>query len=238
MASPKAIFFDLDDTLIFAHARPEEAWQAVLGDHMEHFPRHDLERVLAAVVGAARWFWSDPRRHREGRLNVDRAHRHVLDRAFIELEIEDDGLKDRLSARFGAHRKKAMHLFPHVHETLDQLVELGLKLALVTNGAAATQREKIVRFGLAGRFDHILIEGEFGAGKPEPQVYRHLMACLGTNPGETWMVGDHLEWEVAAPQRLGIKGIWCNVQGADLPADNEVRPDHIVGGVREILPLI
>ena len=158
--------------------------------------------------------------------------------AFGELGLDDESLKGRLSSRFDAHRKQAMFLYPHVHETLDHLAGLGLKLALVTNGAGAAQREKIERFGLAGRFDHILIEGEFGAGKPEPQVYLHLMASLGTTPGETWMVGDHLEWEVAAPQRLGIKGIWCNIHGADLPENSDVRPDHIVGGVREVLSLI
>lgn len=238
MASLKAIFFDLDDTLIFAHAQPRQAWAAVLADHKEHFPGHDLERVLHAIVGAARWFWSDPTRHREGRLDIGRARGGIMDRAFRELGLDDEGLKDRLSTRFDAHRKQAMYLFPDVHETLEHLAGLGLKLALVTNGAAAAQREKIERFDLAGRFDHILIEGEFGAGKPEPQVYRHLLERLGVQPRETWMVGDHLEWEVAAPQRLGIKGIWCNVQGTALPAGSDVQPDHVVGGVRELLALI
>jgi FMN phosphatase YigB (HAD superfamily) len=30
------------------------------------------------------------------------------------------------------------------------------------------------------------------------------MSVLGVEAHETWMVGDNLEWEVAAPQRLGI----------------------------------
>jgi FMN phosphatase YigB (HAD superfamily) len=30
------------------------------------------------------------------------------------------------------------------------------------------------------------------------------MEVLGVGPHETWMVGDNLEWEIVAPQRLGI----------------------------------
>jgi putative hydrolase of the HAD superfamily len=46
-------------------------------------------------------------------------------------------------------------MFPDAHETLDRLKELGIKLALIPNGAAEPQRAKVVRFALEHRFDHI-----------------------------------------------------------------------------------
>ena len=48
-------------------------------------------------------------------------------------------------------------MFPNARETLDRLKELGIKLALITNGAAEPQRAKVVRFALKPRFDHIQI---------------------------------------------------------------------------------
>jgi FMN phosphatase YigB (HAD superfamily) len=36
---------------------------------------------------------------------------------------------------------------------------------------------------------------------------------LGVGPHETWMVGDNLEWEIVAPQRLGIYAIWHDGAG-------------------------
>ena len=98
-------------------------------------------------------------------------------------------------------------------------------LALVTNGAAAPQRAKVERFDLARRFDHVQIEGEHGFGKPEERAYLHAMQALGVAASETWMVGDNLEWEVAAPQRLGIYAIWHDVTGEGLPPDSPVKPD-------------
>jgi putative hydrolase of the HAD superfamily len=102
---------------------------------------------------------------------------------------------------------------------LDRLKELGIKLALITNGAAEPQRAKVVRFALEHRFDHIQIEGKHGFGKPEERAYKHALEVLGVGSQETWMVGDNLEWEIVAPQRLGIYGIWHDGHGVGLPVD-------------------
>ena len=99
-----------------------------------------------------------------------------------------------------------------------------MKLALVTNGAADTQRAKVERFELTHRFDHIQIEGEHGFGKPDERAYRHAMQVLGVTASETWMIGDNLEWEVEVPQRLGIYAIWIDVHGEGLPADTPSSP--------------
>jgi putative hydrolase of the HAD superfamily len=39
-------------------------------------------------------------------------------------------------------------MFPGAHETLDRLKQPGVRLALVTNGAAEPQRAKVIRFAL------------------------------------------------------------------------------------------
>jgi putative hydrolase of the HAD superfamily len=111
-----------------------------------------------------------------------------------------------------------------------------VKLALVTNGAAEPQRKKVVRFALEHRFDHIQIEGEHGFGKPEEQAYRHALAALGVEAKDSWMVGDNLEWEVVAPQRLGIFAIWYDGYGIGLPPDSPIRPDRIIRSLPELLP--
>jgi hypothetical protein len=104
---------------------------------------------------------------------------------------------------------------------------LGIKLALITNGAAEPQRAKVVRFALEHRFDHIQIEGEHGFGKPEERAYNHAMEVLGVGPHETWMVGDNLEWEIMAPQRLGIHAIWHDGYGVACPRlPDPPRPHH------------
>ena len=129
-----------------------------------------------------------------------------------------------------------MYGFPGAHDAIDGRKAHGVRLALVTNGAAQTQRAKVERFELAHRFDHIQIEGEHGFGKPEERAYLHAMQALGVTAQETWMIGDNLEWEVEAPQRLGIYAIWIDVHGDGLPAESTVRPDRIIRSLTELVP--
>jgi putative hydrolase of the HAD superfamily len=150
--------------------------------------------------------------------------------------VLSDDLAIRLADRFSAYREEEMFVFPGAHEAIDRLKTLGVKLALVTNGAADTQRAKVERFELAHRFDHIQIEGEHGFGKPEERAYQHAMAALGVAAPDTWMIGDNLEWEVAVPQRLGIYAIWMDVHGDGLPVGSTAKPDRIIRSLMELLP--
>ena len=139
-------------------------------------------------------------------------------------------LCDEIAERFNALHDAELQCFPGAHDTLDRLKELGVRLALITNGAAAPQRAKVVRFALEHRFDHIQIEGEHGFGKPEERAYTHAMAALGVTARDTWMVGDNLEWEVAAPRRLGTSHPRSGTTGygTGLPPDCRSAPTCII----------
>ena len=67
-------------------------------------------------------------------------------------------------------------------------------------------------------------------------AYLHAMQALGVTAQETWMIGDNLEWEVEAPQRLGIYAIWIDVHGDGLPAESAVKPDRIIRSLAELVP--
>ena len=240
MPLPRAILFDLDDTLISAYQKPEVAWRTVLAELGAALAPVEPEAALRAIVDFADEFWSDPERHRVWRQRMAESRRVVVAGAAQALArqggptwSEEAGV--RLADRFTAYREERMLLFPGAHETLDALRAAGVRLALVTNGAADTQRAKVERFALTQRFEHVQIEGEHGFGKPEERAYRHAMATLGVEPAQTWMVGDNLEWEVIAPQRLGIHAIWHDVQGTGLPAGSLARPDRIIVRLTQLL---
>jgi hypothetical protein len=103
---------------------------------------------------------------------------------------------------------------------------LGIKLALITNGAAEPQRAKVVRFALEQRFDHIQIEGEHGFGKPEERAYKHAMEKLGVGPHETWMVGDNLEWKSSARSASAFTRSGTTATALACPRLPDPRPHH------------
>lgn len=238
MSLPRAILFDLDDTLIRAYAQPEEAWRRLLHIFSAHLDAHDpatLEAVRVAIMDEARAFWSAPEAAARWRLDIPGARRLSVRRGLARLGRPDDALADRIADAFTEMRRSEYRLYPDAHATVDALRDAGVRLALVTNGAAATQREKIVRFELTHRFDHIQIEGEFGRGKPDLDVYRHALERLQVTPDEAWMVGDNYEWEVEAPQQLGMCGIWYDPFEAGVPAHARQQPTRIIRRLAELI---
>src|SRR3546814_2868160 len=67
----------LDDTLITASLQPREAWRRAIDALPDRPDALDAMRAAELIHAASRWFWSDPVRHREGRLDIRRA-RHGI----------------------------------------------------------------------------------------------------------------------------------------------------------------
>ncbi len=235
---PRAILFDLDDTLIRAYAQPEEAWTRLLHVFAPHLEAPDaaaIERIRVAVMDEARAFWNDRAEAAKWRLNIPAARRLSVRRGLARLGTLDEALADRIADAFTELRRAEYRLYPDAHATVDALRDRGVRLALVTNGAAEIQRAKIARFELEHRFHHIQIEGEFGLGKPEPDVYRHALERLGCAACDAWMVGDNYEWEVEAPQRLGLCGIWYDPFDAGIPPHATAKPTRVIKRLGELL---
>jgi len=238
-ALPRAMLIDMDDTILSAYGRPEIAWNKIAREYADELNGLPPPQVAAAVLSFARNFWSTA--EPAWRLKLGEARRLTVKGGFAALAAAGhaalpDDLADRLADRFTTYREEEMFVFPGAHEAIDRLKALGVRLALVTNGAADTQRAKVERFELAHRFDHIQIEGEHGFGKPEERAYHHAMAALGVTARDTWMIGDNLEWEVEVPQRLGIYAIWIDVHGDGLPEGSTVKPDRIIRSLGELVP--
>lgn len=235
---PRAMLIDMDDTILSAYGRPEIAWNRIAEEFATEFGPLSPQQVAASVLTFAKQFWATA--EPVWRLKLAEARRLTVKGGFDALAARgyklDADLAVRVADRFTAYREAEMFVFPGAHDTIDALKALGVKLALVTNGAADTQRAKVERFALAHRFDHIQIEGEHGFGKPEERAYRHAMEMLGVTATDTWMIGDNLEWEVEAPQRLGIYSVWMDVHGDGLPAGSAVTPDRIIRSLTELLP--
>lgn len=179
--------------------------------------------MLEAIEVKRRWFWSDPERHRVGRLDLRAATRGIVQEALVALGCDEPNVAMEIADLYRDRREERLCLFPGALDALGRLRGAGVRLGMVTNGSAAMQRAKIERFGLAPYFDFILVEGEFGHGKPHTAVYQHVLAQLETEPRDAWCVGDNLEWDVGAPQALGVFGIWHDVRREGLPSDTTVR---------------
>jgi putative hydrolase of the HAD superfamily len=236
---PRAVLLDLDDTILDDSRIVSSCWRDACLAHAFGMGGTDPVVVFEEIERARDWYWSDPERHRLGRLRLADARRDVVRMALASLGLARPDLADAIAGHYQSARDRGIEPLDGAIETVRWLRDRGCRLALLTNGDGRAQRSKIDRFGLAPMFDHILIEGELGYGKPDRRVYEAALAKLEVAPGDVWMAGDNLEWDVIAPQRLGIFGIWIDTQGRGLPESSAVCPGRIVRSLAEIaLPRI
>ena len=232
--TPEAIFFDLDDTLVAYDEVTVPTWRRVCTQFGGREGIPDAEPLYRIIRGTSEWYWSDPERHRTGRQDLASARRNILRLAFERHGLRNDRIAGAIADAYTVQRVEAMFLLEGVPETLETLRSRGIGLALVTNGDSEGQHAKIERFGLAGYFDAIFVEGDLGFGKPDPRVFNLALEALGAVPGLTWCVGDNLVWDVGGAQGVGIHGIWRDWRGNGLPADTSIIPDRIVRSVSEL----
>jgi putative hydrolase of the HAD superfamily len=191
MKLPRAILFDLDDTILIAFGPAQSQWQRTISAFADRLGPIEATVIATAIQAASTELWADPARHKYWRHRIGGARRRIVATAFAALgaaghAVPPEAVGDALADAYNALHDEELSMFPDAHETLDRLKDLDVKLALITNGAAETQRAKVVRFALEHRFDHIQIEGEHGFGKPEERAYNHAMEVLGvghTRPG-------------------------------------------------------
>lgn len=232
---PHAIIFDLDDTILDDSSQVEACWQEACRKAASAVAGLDAIALRAAIKREADWYWSDPGRHREGRLDLRAASAGIVARALAGFGFEGPDIAREISDHYRDLRDERLCLVEGAIETIEWFRSRGVRLGMATNGNAAGQRAKIERFGLAPYFDRIIVEGEFGMGKPEREVYEALFQSLGAHPSKTWSVGDNLEWDVGGPKSFGAYGIWVDVRRGGLPEGAPVRPDRIVHSIRELI---
>jgi len=261
---PKAVFIDLDDTITTFDLTSAPAWRESTEWFVKTYePGFSADRLIEKIQETKKWYWGDPDRHKRGRENLVLARREVVMEALrqyagdayfggvLEGTMNDEKTVNMMYSpeeRIG-HAQEYAALYMKLHnecirpmdgavEALDAMNELGLRLAVVTNGIADTQREKLERFGLTGRFEHIFIDTEIGYSKPDPRIFEHALDKMQLTAEDVWMIGDNIRWDVGGPQQIGITGVWINSKQVVLPEKYEIVPDLHCDSLLEVVEAI
>ncbi|XP_030771655.1 N-acylneuraminate-9-phosphatase isoform X1 [Rhinopithecus roxellana] len=113
-----------------------------------------------------------------------------------------------------------------------------VRLLLLTNGDRQTQREKIEACACQSYFDAVVVGGEQREEKPAPSIFYYCCNLLGVQPGDCVMVGDTLETDIQGGLNAGLKAtVWINKNGI-VPLKSSPVPHYIVSSVLELPALL
>ncbi len=152
------------------------------------------------------------------------------------LGIEDTAFGEELGERFVAERKVAPFLYEDTFAVLDEL-KGKYQLVLLTNGAPSLQNLKLeITPEIAPYFDHIIISGDFGKGKPDASIFEYVMEKAGITADEAIMVGDNLNTDILGSSRVGMRNVWINRESNI--ANGAVTPTYEVDSLTAFLELV
>ncbi|MDH4395340.1 MAG: phosphoglycolate phosphatase [Limnobacter sp.] len=177
----KAIFFDLDGTLL--HTVPDLA--AAVNAMLKDLGRNPLsEEVVATYVGKG----ADNLINRSLTGQADGIADSEL---FAQAKTIWEAHYHRINGQFAK-------LYPGVVEGLDLLASHGIQLGVVTNKPEAFTLPLLERTGLKALFKVIVGGDTCERKKPDAMPLLHACKVLGVEPAQTLMIGDSLNDAQAA----------------------------------------
>ncbi|SEN77692.1 putative hydrolase of the HAD superfamily [Mesobacillus persicus] len=255
----KAIFFDLDDTLLWDQKSIQEAFIATCKIAEERYGVNP-EKLEVAVRQAARELYASyetysftqmiginpfeglwgnfPDDHEEFRKMKEIVPAYRKDAWTIGLKklgVDDCEFGFELAETFPEERKRLPFVYEETFQVLDALKE-NYQLLLLTNGSPDLQQTKLkITSELVPYFNQIVISGDYGKGKPDPGIFEHALDLMKVDKNEAIMVGDNLMTDILGANRVGMKSVWINRHQKER---NEVIPTYEIQHLEELYPLL
>ncbi|MCA1561661.1 MAG: HAD-IA family hydrolase [Acidobacteria bacterium] len=203
---PRAVLFDLDDTLFdhylctrtalgVLHNR-HECFRALDFATFEHAHGQYLEELHQSVL--------------EGRLDLDAARTERFKRLYARAGVKADPEMVATAAAAYRHEYKAARTAVAGAEGLLTRVRDYARIGVVSNNVREEQEEKLRHCGLDRFVDALVVSEEVGAAKPDPEIFRVALERLACSADQAVMVGDSWAADIAGARRLGMRAIWFN----------------------------
>ena len=213
---PKAVLFDLDNTL----------WHRDLAVRKVAAAQHTAFALSAAVAADA---------YVDRVLALDdrgRADKRVVYQQIVEdfdLPVE---LAPMLCAYFWETYGTFCETAPDASRVLATLRASGIRTGIITNGSVAVQDAKIARLGLAALTDVVLVSEREGIRKPDTAIFHRALSRIGVAARDAWFVGVDPDAYVRGARQAGLTAVWLQSR-----ADAAPHAAHSISRLSELLAL-
>ncbi len=232
----RAVFFDMDDTLLDGYSAMQATWGVICADEAR-VQGCEADALRDAIRRESMLFWKDEAVVGHWRVRLEEARERCV-QAALEKEGLDATRAGYIARRYSEEYRDRLQPFDDAIGTLQVLRANGFRVGLLTNGAGRPQRDKIERFGLEPHMDVIVIEGEFGKGKPEREVFEHALRAVDVTAEDAWHVGDNLFADIGGARRAGLHAVWIHRDRLEIREDAPAVPDRVISHLHELPPAL
>jgi len=204
----KAIFIDIDDTLLDYIPCCREAFEAALPEHPEYFD------LFFAISGR---LFSEAKHG----LHTIAEVMELYPKEFIETIGYPPEAVDPFKHAFRAAWGTTHTLVPDARETLEALHAKGYRLFAASNSFGHLQRSRLEHAGILHYFEDTYISMDIGYDKPDIRYYKETLRRCGLQPHEVLMVGDSMTTDILGAQAAGMDAVYFNRRPAEASADKK-----------------
>ncbi len=185
----QAVLFDLDLTLLDR----EKTYRAFAYDLVSRYTKDPVrtERLAEEMIRLDRHGYGSP----------GAAYRPLM-------EAFGCGAGD-FAGQWALFVQKVVYRYPESEAVLRELSGR-YRLGIVSNGASATQWGKLHTSGLAGYFETVVISGDVGIEKPDPEIFRIALAKMRLSADEAVFIGDHPLCDGIGALDAGMRVVWID----------------------------
>ena len=199
----RAIFIDIDDTLLDYIPCCREAFELALPEHPEYF---DLFFEIS------------------GRLFSEAKHglhtiaevMELYPKEFIATIGYPPEAVDPFKHAFRAAWGKTHTLVPGAKEMLENLQAKGYRLFAASNSFGHLQRSRLEKAGILKYFEDTYISMDIGYDKPDIRFYQEALRRCGLQAKEVLMIGDSMTTDVIGARKAGMDALFFDRQKDDL----------------------
>ena len=221
----KAIFIDLDDTLLDYIPCCREAFDAAMEALQMKHEDSDNDELFNLFFAISGRLFSEAKRG----LHTVAEVMELYPREFVERmsELTNEGWTEpELSQRtdtfkhaFRAAWGNTHTLVPGAQEALAGLQHKGYRLFAASNSFGHLQRSRLQHAGILHYFEDTYISMEIGYDKPDVRFYQEALRRCGLQPHEVIMVGDSMTTDIIGAQQAGLDVIYFNRRNETIAAD-------------------
>lgn len=227
------ILFDIDDTLYSTTAFSLSARANAIRGMIDAGLQIEQEQGVLELAEVVVEFSS----------NYDRHFVRLLDRLGPEALAGRNPAVLIAAGVVAYHRTKESDLWilPDVHETLDRLHHMGVRLGVISAGLHVKQAEKLIRLDALRFFDPeaIFFTDQMGVSKPNPKLYAHTCAQLGVDPQRAMYVGDRQAHDAVPARSIGMATVhYTGAHGKYETEGGATEPHHTLSDLRGLLDIL
>lgn len=223
----KAVFLDMDDTLIVNHVLYEKA-AALLYGYLRHFgvsleeahkARNEIDRENYKTFGYSR------KRYPQ---TFEDVLKHFVPDADDEMVAI---VRDFAETVFTTVAKEK----PGIAEAID-LLSSNYKVYIVTQGDNSVQTERLKHLSFRSK-----LSGEYVVDRKDKEAFTAIVKELGLAPDEVIMMGDSLKSDIVSSIAAGLSAVWVESENwsieavSDLPKERMYKFSSVLEAAQHIV---